>query len=69
MRDDPEASGRPCLGGFFGGFNRRFDALTARYTVALRRGGRMLVLYALLLAVLGIGYMRVPRRGCGSRTC
>ncbi|XSG83206.1 MAG: multidrug efflux RND transporter permease subunit [Methyloligella sp. ZOD6] len=49
--------------GFFGCFNRGFDALSKRYTGmvgwALRRGGRMLVIYALLLAALGFGYSRV----------
>jgi multidrug efflux pump len=50
--------------GFFGWFNRHFDALTARYTGwvgwVLRRGGRMLVIYVALLAVLAVGYTRVP---------
>ena len=50
--------------GFFGWFNRRFENLTARYTGGvgwvLRRGGRMLVVYAMLLVVLGVGYSRVP---------
>ncbi|WP_339760320.1 multidrug efflux RND transporter permease subunit [uncultured Hoeflea sp.] len=49
--------------GFFGWFNRTFDGLTARYTGGvgwvLRRGGRMLVIYAMLLVVLGFGYSRV----------
>lgn len=48
---------------FFTWFNGKFDALTARYTGivgwALRRGGRMLVIYALLLVALGLGYSRV----------
>ncbi len=50
--------------GFFGCFNRWFDAVTARYTgrVAwmLRRGGRMLVVYAALLVVAGLGYTQIP---------
>ena len=50
--------------GFFGWFNRGFEKLTRRYTGwvgwMLRRGGRMLVIYAALLAVLGFGYMRIP---------
>ncbi|TCO69135.1 multidrug efflux RND transporter permease subunit [Rhodovulum euryhalinum] len=50
--------------GFFGWFNRRFEALSARYTGwvgwGLRRGGRMLVLYATLLTVLAVGYQRLP---------
>ncbi|WP_180900349.1 multidrug efflux RND transporter permease subunit [Martelella soudanensis] len=49
--------------GFFGWFNRKFDSLTARYTGGvgwvLRRGGRMLVIYVVLLVVLGVGYARV----------
>lgn len=51
-------------GGFFGWFNRRFDALITRYTGwvgwGLRRSGRMLVLYGVLLTVMSFGYMRVP---------
>jgi len=50
--------------GFFGAFNRGFAALSARYTgwvgLVLRRGGRMAGLYAALLAVLAIGYTRLP---------
>ncbi|GAB3130280.1 multidrug efflux RND transporter permease subunit [Novispirillum itersonii] len=50
--------------GFFGGFNRGFAALTAGYTGwvgwVLRRGGRMLGLYALLLGGLAFGYLRLP---------
>ncbi|WP_333815785.1 multidrug efflux RND transporter permease subunit [Tabrizicola sp.] len=50
--------------GFFGWFNRGFEKLTRHYTGwvgwMLRRGGRMLVIYAALLAVLGFGYMRIP---------
>ncbi|KFI24847.1 multidrug efflux RND transporter permease subunit [Paenirhodobacter enshiensis] len=50
--------------GFFRWFNRRFDALTRRYTgwvgLTLRRGGRMLVLYAALLGGMAFGYMHIP---------
>ncbi|ETD86447.1 multidrug efflux RND transporter permease subunit [Rhodobacter capsulatus] len=50
--------------GFFGAFNRGFAALSVRYTgwvgLVLRRGGRMAVLYLVLLAVLAIGYTRLP---------
>ena len=50
--------------GAFGWFNRRFDALTRRYMGhvgwTLRRSGRMLVIYAALVAAMGFGYMRVP---------
>lgn len=44
-------------------FNRTFEALTARYTGTVgwmvRRGGRMLVVYAVLLGLLGFGYSRL----------
>ncbi|MBL3576100.1 multidrug efflux RND transporter permease subunit [Rhodovulum sulfidophilum] len=50
--------------GFFGRFNRGFDRMTRRYTGwvgwTLRRGGRMLVLYAVLIGVMAAGYMRLP---------
>lgn len=50
--------------GFFRWFNRRFDALTRRYTgwigLTLRRGGRMLVLYVALIGGMAFGYMRIP---------
>lgn len=50
--------------GFFAWFNRRFDALTRRYTGwigwTLRRGGRMLLIYAALLGAMGYGYLRIP---------
>ncbi|TKA96260.1 multidrug efflux RND transporter permease subunit [Cereibacter changlensis] len=50
--------------GFFGWFNRRFDALTRGYTGwvgwTLRRGGRMLLIYAALIGAMGIGYLRIP---------
>jgi multidrug efflux pump len=49
--------------GFFAWFNKKFDALTARYTGVvgwvLRRGGRMLVIYTLLLVALGVGYSQI----------
>ncbi len=50
--------------GFFGAFNRRFDALTAsyeRYTHAfVRKGVRMAVIYAVLVAAMGWLYLRLP---------
>ena len=50
--------------GFFGWFNRGFDRLTSGYagwvSVLVRRGGRMTLLYAAILAALAYGYMRVP---------
>ena len=50
--------------GFFGAFNRRFNALTERYTALnghlVRRAGRYMVIYAGLLAVLVFFYLRLP---------
>ncbi|WP_449432890.1 multidrug efflux RND transporter permease subunit [Pseudomonas putida] len=50
--------------GFFGGFNRGFEAMSNGYQrwviQALRRSGRYLMLYALLLAVLGYGFSQLP---------
>jgi len=50
--------------GFFGWFNRRFDATTHRYQnwVAriLHRGGRMMLVFALLAVLLGWLYLRLP---------
>ncbi len=50
--------------GFFGWFNRGFEALSRRYTgwigLTLRRGGRMLVLYVALIGAMAVGYMRLP---------
>ncbi len=50
--------------GFFGAFNRRFDAATAGYEglVArmLRRWGRQLVVYGLIVAGMAVLFMRLP---------
>lgn len=50
--------------GFFGWFNRRFDHLASRYQRGVwhvvKRVGRYLALYALLLAVLGVLFIRLP---------
>ncbi|MDO7911197.1 multidrug efflux RND transporter permease subunit [Pseudomonas sp. 22-AL-CL-001] len=50
--------------GFFGGFNRLFGKLTARYTSLnhklVPRAGRMMLLYVGLVVLLGGGYMLVP---------
>ena len=50
--------------GFFGAFNRRFDAATAGYEgiVArmLRRWGRQLVVYGLIVAGMAALFMRLP---------
>ena len=51
-------------GGFFGAFNRRFEQLSNKYegwvVYALKRSGRYLVVYGLLLVVLGLCFMRLP---------
>ncbi len=50
--------------GFFGWFNRGFDRLTEGYAgwiaILIRRGARVMVLYAALLGLLALGYARVP---------
>ncbi|WP_343351885.1 efflux RND transporter permease subunit [Pseudomonas sediminis] len=50
--------------GFFGWFNRMFARNTERYQsgvgAVLRRGPRMLLVYAAIVAVLGFGYARLP---------
>ena len=51
-------------GGFFGWFNRFFTATTHGYEGAasklVRRGGRVLILYAAIVAVVGWLYVRMP---------
>ena len=50
--------------GFFGWFNRGFDRVTNGYAgwvgALLRRGGRMMALYAVILGALGYGYLTLP---------
>ncbi|WP_198376106.1 efflux RND transporter permease subunit [Neoroseomonas rubea] len=50
--------------GVFGWFNRGFDRVTRGYvggvSASLRRPARMLALYAVLLAALGWGFLRLP---------
>jgi len=50
--------------GFFGWFNRRFNATTDRYenwvARTLHRGGRMMFAYLLLALLLGFLYLRLP---------
>ncbi|NYT82486.1 efflux RND transporter permease subunit [Alcaligenaceae bacterium] len=50
--------------GFFGWFNRGFDRTTKRYESwvgrSLRRGGRMMFVYLILVVALGWLYMRLP---------
>lgn len=51
-------------GGFFGWFNQRFERLTERYTgwvaYALKRSGRYLLIYLVLLVGLGLLFTRLP---------
>nr|WP_225777606.1 efflux RND transporter permease subunit [Pseudomonas sp. Marseille-Q3773] len=50
--------------GFFGWFNRRFERMSNGYQrwvmQALKRSGRYLLVYAVLLAVLGYGFSQLP---------
>jgi multidrug efflux pump len=50
--------------GFFGWFNRRFESMSNGYQrwvlQALKRSGRYLLLYGVLLAVLGYGFSQLP---------
>jgi len=50
--------------GFFGWFNRRFEQLTERYqgwvAYALKRSGRFLLIYGVLLVGLGVCFSRLP---------
>jgi len=50
--------------GFFGWFNRRFERMSNGYQrwvmQALKRSGRYLLVYAVLLAVLGFGFSQLP---------
>ncbi|OAH19023.1 acriflavine resistance protein B [Methylorubrum populi] len=59
-----EAGHGHAKGGFFGWFNRRFQAGTLAYRSGvagmLRRPVRALLVYAALVAALGWGYLRMP---------
>ncbi len=50
--------------GFFGWFNRRLDAIKDRYAGivgrSLKRPGRLMLIYAILLVGLGWAFMRLP---------
>ena len=52
------------LGRFFGAFNRGFLKTSQRYegvvASSLQRGGRMMLIYAVLLGGLVVGFMRLP---------
>jgi len=51
-------------GGFFGWFNRFFNSTTHGYegiaAKLVRRGGRVLIIYAAIVAVVGLLYVRMP---------
>ncbi|AZC24495.1 efflux RND transporter permease subunit [Pseudomonas sessilinigenes] len=51
-------------GGFFGWFNRRFERITNSYqsgvAYALKRSGRYLLVYVMLLAVMALLFVRLP---------
>ncbi|ASK96807.1 efflux RND transporter permease subunit [Xanthomonas campestris pv. merremiae] len=58
------ATGHAKKNGFFGWFNRTFDAGQVRYHKGvqhiIRRSARWLVLYGLLIAVVGLLFVRLP---------
>jgi len=60
----PHATGQGPLARWFQGFNRGFDRLAARYAAftgaAVRRGARLLVLYAGLLALTVLAFTTTP---------
>ena len=61
----PVAKGHTAINtGFFGWFNRGFERSSARYQgwvgALLNRSGRSLIIYALLLGVLALVFMRLP---------
>lgn len=60
----PVDPGQHAKKGFFGWFNRGFDRVTNGYAgwvaTLVRRGGRMMALYAVIVAALAYGYARLP---------
>jgi multidrug efflux pump len=60
----PVGAGHHEKKGFFGWFNRTFNRMTEGYAgwvaALVRKTGRMMVLYALIVAVLGYSLMRLP---------
>ncbi len=61
----PVAKGHQAIDtGFFGWFNRSFERGSGKYQgwvgALINRGGRSMVLYAILLAVLALVFMRLP---------
>ena len=59
-----EGKGHGPQSGFFGWFNRTFERSAAAYEKLvggiLRRGGRSLVIYALVVAAMAVGYAKLP---------
>jgi len=59
-----DATGHAAASGFFGGFNRTFERSAEAYQkgvgVIVRRGGRSLVVYLLVIAAMAAGYSSLP---------
>ncbi|ACJ01092.1 multidrug efflux RND transporter permease subunit [Rhodospirillum centenum] len=60
----PVDPGHHARGGFFGWFNRRFDHLTRSYetrvAALVRRTGRMMAAFAVIVVLLGLGFLVLP---------
>jgi len=60
----PVAQGHHEKRGFFGGFNRRFDAMNARYASRVgqlvARAGRVMLVFVALCAVLALAFRQLP---------
>ncbi|UCZ83869.1 multidrug efflux RND transporter permease subunit [Pseudomonas sp. L5B5] len=60
----PVAHGHEPKRGFFGAFNRHFNALTERYSLLstrlVQQTGRYMLIYTALLGALGLAYLRLP---------
>lgn len=60
----PVDPGHHAKGGFFGWFNRRFDHLTRSYetrvAALVRRTGRMMAAFAVIVVLLGLGFLVLP---------
>ncbi|MDU7559587.1 MAG: efflux RND transporter permease subunit, partial [Pseudomonas sp.] len=59
-----DAKGHAAASGFFGGFNRTFERSAEAYQKGVggivRRGGRSLVVYLLVIAAMAAGYASLP---------
>ena len=59
-----DATGHAAASGFFGGFNRTFERSAEAYQKGVggivRRGGRSLVVYLLVIAAMAAGYASLP---------